>query len=197
MNGLTEKTSFYLFSALLQADAAIFSIVGVFVVFTLQSLQNRIDDVKDNIRTALRSFDKKILSKRIEDFDNSDIAGKKEAIQKKKKEAIQKKPSFLEERVDLLIKWYKTEKQKREIKKKLIWSSLLILLGIIYSTASLTSIGLNYYILRTEIALLTISVFHAVIFIFVVYIILDIVFHENGIRSFIIKWIMDIFKNIW
>lgn len=44
---LDQNTCLYLFSALLQADGAIISIVGIFVIFKIQSLQSQIETIKN------------------------------------------------------------------------------------------------------------------------------------------------------
>ena len=46
-NFFHPTTGLYFFSALLQANAAIFAIVGVFMIFKLEQLQSRIDACKD------------------------------------------------------------------------------------------------------------------------------------------------------
>ncbi|MDP8267205.1 MAG: hypothetical protein P9L97_00630 [Candidatus Tenebribacter davisii] len=48
-NVFYEYTSIYLFSALLQANAAILAIVGVFGIFKIQSIQNKIDFLKNGM----------------------------------------------------------------------------------------------------------------------------------------------------
>jgi len=46
-NFFYDYTSIYLFSALLQANAAILAIVGVFGIFKIQSIQAKIDSMKN------------------------------------------------------------------------------------------------------------------------------------------------------
>jgi hypothetical protein len=43
----SESTGFYLYSSLLQANAAILSILGVFTIFRVQSIQAAIDIIKN------------------------------------------------------------------------------------------------------------------------------------------------------
>ena len=53
----TENTGLYLFSSLIQSNAAIISIFGVFYIFRLQSLQSAISEIYEslcNINTAIK-----------------------------------------------------------------------------------------------------------------------------------------------
>jgi hypothetical protein len=45
----SESTGFYLYSSLLQANAAILSILGVFTIFRIQSIQSAIDTIKNSL----------------------------------------------------------------------------------------------------------------------------------------------------
>jgi len=46
---LSDSTSLYLFSALLQANAALFALLGVFIVFRMQSHKSSIDIIKSTL----------------------------------------------------------------------------------------------------------------------------------------------------
>ena|GEM_PF-5188254 len=46
---ISNQLAYYFFSALLQANAAIFSIIGVFYIFRIQSLNNEISIIKSNV----------------------------------------------------------------------------------------------------------------------------------------------------
>lgn len=46
---ISDHLAYYFFSALLQANAAIFSIIGVFYIFRIQSLNNKISIIKSNV----------------------------------------------------------------------------------------------------------------------------------------------------
>lgn len=68
----TDFTGLYLFSALIQANAAIFSIIGVFYIFRLQSIQSSIS----NIFNAL--YNENIgIRQHAEEFNHKDIDGKR------------------------------------------------------------------------------------------------------------------------
>jgi len=43
----SKNSGLYFFSSLLQADAAIFAIVGIFVIYKLQSVQSKIDSIRN------------------------------------------------------------------------------------------------------------------------------------------------------
>ncbi|MDP8201494.1 MAG: hypothetical protein P9M11_05075 [Candidatus Tenebribacter burtonii] len=60
-----EYTSIYLFSALLQANAAILAIVGVFGIFRIQSIQTKIDSMKNWVTSTKTGFD----PDNMDDFD--------------------------------------------------------------------------------------------------------------------------------
>ena len=49
MEFFSESTGLYLFSALLQANAAILAILGVFGIFRIQSLQSKIEYIKQGL----------------------------------------------------------------------------------------------------------------------------------------------------
>lgn len=49
LSRISELTGFYFFSALLQADAAILGILGVFIIFRFQNLQNYIQNLREHI----------------------------------------------------------------------------------------------------------------------------------------------------
>jgi len=78
VNFFHETSSLYFFSALLQSNAAIFSIVGVFIVFKLQSMQTPIDLLKNSLMQdrgriiqpiTVSRFDKKSLKEK-DDYVN-------------------------------------------------------------------------------------------------------------------------------
>lgn len=78
MNFFSEYTALYFFSALLQANAAIIAIVGVFFIFRIQTYQSSINSIKNYLFT-----DKfKNLQKTIIDFYNFDIISQKEYFNK-------------------------------------------------------------------------------------------------------------------
>jgi len=89
----SESTLLYFFSALLQANAAILSIVGVFLVFRLQSLRSAID----TLRTIfLQKPGESIWPERLAEFDEMDISKKRKWIaeRQQKKELTIMLPLF-------------------------------------------------------------------------------------------------------
>ena len=73
---LSEQTSLYFFSAWLQADAALFAIVGIFGIYKLQSLENTI-----NSAMATFPFLSGIREEEVTAFAGKDGDGKKEMIE--------------------------------------------------------------------------------------------------------------------
>jgi hypothetical protein len=52
-NLFSDSTSLYFFSALLQSNAAIISLVGIFVIFKIQTLQSSIDIIKNSLMSDM------------------------------------------------------------------------------------------------------------------------------------------------
>ncbi|MCI0691130.1 hypothetical protein L0337_03880 [candidate division KSB1 bacterium] len=74
----SDSTGLYFYSALVQANAAILSIVGVFTIFKIQSIQSSIDLVK-NILVA--EGGRRITIDNLVEFDQMSLENKKSAIQ--------------------------------------------------------------------------------------------------------------------
>ncbi|MDP8267602.1 MAG: hypothetical protein P9L97_02625 [Candidatus Tenebribacter davisii] len=73
-----ETSSLYFFSALLQSNAAIFSLFGVFIIFRLQSLQSSLDLLKN---TLMQDRGKIITTYSVIEFDNMSLEEKEEKIE--------------------------------------------------------------------------------------------------------------------
>ena len=69
----SDNTALYFYSALLQANAAILSIVGVFVIFKVQSLKSSIDIVK----SALMNYKSFVTQPMVINFANVSIEEKR------------------------------------------------------------------------------------------------------------------------
>ena len=85
MELFSNTTGLYLFSALLQANAAIIAIVGVFGIFRIQSLQSKIEYIKqvllqpggrhsgDGMRSiSVHEFDELTIGEKEENFTKND-----------------------------------------------------------------------------------------------------------------------------
>lgn len=81
-----ESTSLYIYSALFQANAAILSIIGVFIIFRLQSLQSHIDTLKNFILTT---YEDKHKMTRFFLFEQGDLKMKYQMI-----ESMDKLPEY-------------------------------------------------------------------------------------------------------
>jgi hypothetical protein len=75
----SESTGFYLYSSLLQANAAILSILGVFTIFRIQSIQSVIDIIKSSLILTVRPGQYPETSA-MDRFDNMSLDEKKEEI---------------------------------------------------------------------------------------------------------------------
>ena len=82
----TESTSLYIYSAFLQANAAIIAILGLFIIYKIQSLQSSIDIIKSEM---MRNQSLESHPKVIADFDTA-LINKKEEIYKD----LEKQKSF-------------------------------------------------------------------------------------------------------
>jgi len=68
-----ESTGLYFYSSLLQADAAMISIVGLFLIYWIQSLENKISSVMNSLTS--QKIDR---IDNINNFFSSDIKGQQE-----------------------------------------------------------------------------------------------------------------------
>ncbi len=59
----SESTGFYSYSSLLQANAAILSILGIFTIFRVQSFQSAIETIKNSFILSRDGFSPFIGSK--------------------------------------------------------------------------------------------------------------------------------------
>jgi len=112
----SESTGLYFYSALLQANAAIIAVIGIYIIFQIQGAQSTITSLRSffmvgnpNIRSMGLEFDSKTLSqKKIEVRDNDTNTPEKLA----------------------LLKWYLNEKRARDLKRKIITPTILFLIAL-------------------------------------------------------------------
>jgi hypothetical protein len=138
-NFFSENSSFYFFSSLLQANAAILSIVGVFFIFRIQSLQSAVDVIKSNLLSdrGHSSWPNEII-----EWDNFSI---------REKESKLKNDKANKSILTALQTWTTKERHIYNLKKEIILPSLLLGGGIILETISLfSSYYLHKYYLELE-----------------------------------------------
>jgi len=120
----TENTGYYFFSSLLQANAAIFSIFGVFFIYRLQTLNSSISEIFNSlIMTAGSSIGREEAQK----FKNLTLEDKEKNLIKYKDSNHVWSHEF--------INWYNYEK-KIEIIKPLIKKPTIILITLIIFQAA-------------------------------------------------------------
>ena len=125
----SDNTGLYFFSAILQANAAILSIVGVFIIFRIQSYQSPIDIIRNSF---LIEFKKWTNPDWILDFDNSSLEGKKEKF---------KNAKYDKDTMPRLSEWIKNEEKILKTKSSIILPSLLLSSGAILSIIGLLLIN--------------------------------------------------------
>lgn len=126
-NFFSENSSFYLYSSLLQANAALFSIVGVFYIFRIQSLQSSIDIIKSGLMTdrGRSSWPQEIV-----DWDVLSLEQKEEKINS----GVANKYIL-----SYLVIWTEKERNLHTFKQTIRFPSLLLATGILLESLSLFS----------------------------------------------------------
>jgi len=124
----SDNSAYYFFSSLLQANAAILSIVGVFYIFRIQSLSSSIDVAK----TALSQNPAKFTTPaRIAAFDDENLEGKKHELEQMKNN----------EAGNLILPffglWVKSEIEIDRLKNKARLPTILLAASLIIFTAGL------------------------------------------------------------
>jgi hypothetical protein len=130
-NFFSENSAFYFYSSILQANAAIFSIVGVFYIFKIQSLNSSIDIIKSALISdqGRNSWPSEII-----DWSLLTLGEKEKNI----KDGTANK--YI---IKSLTTWASLERQIESFKKVIILPSLLLSFGILFESLSLFS---AYYI---------------------------------------------------
>lgn len=131
-----ESTSLYIYSALFQANAAILSIIGVFIIFRLQSLQSHVDTLKNFILTT---YDDKDKVTRFFLFEQGDLKMKYQMIETKDKlpeenEKIDEKTFRIENPFEL---WFYKERELLQTKNLIKLPIRLLLVALIINGFSL------------------------------------------------------------
>ncbi len=117
------NTGLYLFSALLQANAAIFAIVGVFGIFRIQSLQSKIEFFKQGLIQPKGRFNRtEMSSEDIIKFDEFTLEEKADYI---------KNSEIDDNFIPLLRSWFNTETIIINFESIIIISMIYLGIGII------------------------------------------------------------------
>lgn len=124
-NFFSENSSFYFLSSLLQANASILSIAGVFFIFRIQSLQSSIDIIK-NILMSDRGHSS--WPAEIVKFDNLSL---------NEKESHLRSGNANEFILSSLQDWTSKERSMYSIKKEIKIPAIIIGLGIIIEAVCL------------------------------------------------------------
>ncbi len=157
MNFFSEYTALYFFSALLQANAAIIAIVGVFFIFRIQTYQSSINSIKNYLFTdKFKNFQKTII-----DFYNFDRISQKEYLNKE----IGKTSDLYYPFKESINIFDKMNRIKNSIQKPTILLSIGILinaLGLLFSNF------LHNFAFLIELIILLIFLIYEIVLIFVV-----------------------------
>lgn len=119
----SDSSSLYFYSALLQANAAILSIVGVFIIFRIQSYQSSIDIIK----TALINNRRMVGPNDVIGFDNFNISEKEEYIKRLNNSVLKNHCS----------NWIEKEKKLKKVKSSIKLPTILLAIGIIINSIGL------------------------------------------------------------
>ena len=118
-NFFSENSAFYFLSSLLQGNAAILSITGVFYIFKIQSLQSSIDIIKS---TLMADFGRRSWPEDILKFDKLILAEKETYL--KSDNAIKAIQSELDE-------WTSKERNIKNLKIEIKFPFVVLSIGII------------------------------------------------------------------
>jgi hypothetical protein len=155
---ISESTFYYLFSSLLQANAAILSIVGVFIIFRIQNIQSSIDIIKQSLMADQGRF---IWPSTVLQFEN-------QSLEQKKTSQIITNPNLLYQKDKWIEKEELIYKIRRDFKLPLIYLAIgIIILTICLSLIDLFSISsslikiiiINFSIYNESITMLIIVKF--------------------------------------
>lgn len=124
----SENTGLYFYSALLQANAAILSIVGVFFIFRIQQLKSEIDSIKDYVSFRFQNDARKYYH----EFNLANLEEKNEIIERyKKKNYIESDPYHK------LPDWYTRELELKKIIGSIKAPTIILAFSILMNTVFL------------------------------------------------------------
>lgn len=160
LNRISELTGLYFFSALLQADAAILGILGVFIIFRFQTIQNHIQQ----LRTLLLDRITPEGTRGAQVHYLSDIIFF-ERVTLKEKELFVKDRNFGDNH-RLFVQWYNQEKEKVKIKNLIRLPVILLGIGLVLNMIFLSIAEIMYYSRIWFILIMVITIaYHIFLFI--------------------------------
>jgi hypothetical protein len=120
----SENTGLYLYSALLQANAAILALIGVYIIFKIQSLKSEIEIVKNYIvhNTNGATAPKKYYFK----FDLGNLNDKKKLWDEIKRQNLDKKDPYSK-----FGQWYHIESNIEFISGSVKFPSIVLAISIL------------------------------------------------------------------
>lgn len=148
MGFFSDNSALYLYSAILQANAALLSVTAIFVIFKIQSLQSSIDVKK----TALSSdFGDHTNPSEVNIFDDMTIKNKKDWIQNRRASQYLTTPHF--------ETWLRELEQIENIKMIIVIPTALMGISIPYFALSLYfAIYIHFLSAILESAIMIISI---------------------------------------
>ncbi|MDP2984079.1 MAG: hypothetical protein Q8O92_12210 [Candidatus Latescibacter sp.] len=158
-NLFSDSSSLYFFSALLQSNAAIISLVGIFVIFKIQSLQSKVEMIRNFL---ISNPNKYPHPKYVIEFDNLILEDKSKKIDNN---------TYIEQEHKLYFnKWVEILKKIEEIKNKikkptiLIVSSLIAFVFCLMFASSIHKLGVVF-----ELVILSLSTGYEIYIVVVVF----------------------------
>jgi hypothetical protein len=116
----TEYSAYYFFSAWLQADAALISIIVIFVIFRLQTLNSRINDLK----MALFNMPNRIFPADITKFERYSPLEREEFINKKSEDRYTSEIAKIFKYWDLTLE--KVDYIKKDMKLPILFLAIVL-----------------------------------------------------------------------
>ncbi|MDA3861042.1 MAG: hypothetical protein PF445_07425 [Melioribacteraceae bacterium] len=137
----SENTSLYLYSSLLQANAAIIAIVGLFVIFKIQQMSSSIDVIKSSI---MLDNGRRSTPEEVENFDRGTVQEKVNLLEVRRNG----RGSYL----PLYESWLEKLKYIGRLKKKIVVPTIALTTMIILNTVALVLAShLNLYFPSIEV----------------------------------------------
>jgi hypothetical protein len=153
MELFSDSTGLYLFSALLQANAAIIAIVGVFGIFRIQNLQSKIEYIKSGLLEPRGRGDRGgINSLKVQELEDMKLNEKEENYN-----------TYNDYCKPLLRSWIHAEKTINILKPIITKSTIWLGVGIIINTLCLMLSYLIHKVLFVEFTVFLIIFIYQII----------------------------------
>jgi hypothetical protein len=125
----SESTGLYLYSSLVQANAAILAVVAFFFSFKLEKLKSKIHLIKMSIPTA---WSPGFTNELMERFENSSITKKREILGSLKKNHVESNNRLPNEKtLDYYHQWYELARKINLIENSLLKPGIMLVISII------------------------------------------------------------------